>query len=144
VYLREDVGPDGLQSLGAGQQKIARLMMDFFKAESGNQALVCTVIRGPRRRGAGLGRQGVRRGNWRSSSAMDVEWVRRFCMALLTPRDGAVGRNLVFKIGGKIYAMAELEDADHWVSFKCSPEDFAELCEREGSFRPRTWRAPSG
>jgi predicted DNA-binding protein (MmcQ/YjbR family) len=28
--------------------------------------------------------------------------------------------------------MAELEAADHWLSFKCSPEDFAELCEREG------------
>jgi len=28
--------------------------------------------------------------------------------------------------------MAELEAADHWVSFKCSPEDFAELCERKG------------
>ncbi|MCX6630831.1 MAG: MmcQ/YjbR family DNA-binding protein [Candidatus Solibacter sp.] len=42
------------------------------------------------------------------------------------------GANLVFKIGGKIYAMAELEATDHWLSFKCSPEDFAELCEREG------------
>ena len=42
------------------------------------------------------------------------------------------GERTVFKIAGKIYAMAELEDADHWISFKCSPEDFAELCEREG------------
>jgi predicted DNA-binding protein (MmcQ/YjbR family) len=42
------------------------------------------------------------------------------------------GENLVFKIAGKIYAIAALEPADHWLSFKCSPEDFAELCEREG------------
>ena len=38
----------------------------------------------------------------------------------------------MFKIAGKMYAMAELEGADHWLSFKCSAEDFAELCEREG------------
>ena len=64
---------------------------------------------------------------------MDVEWVRRYCMALPhTTESVQWGANLVFKIAGKIYAMAELEAADHFVSFKCSPEDFAELCEREG------------
>jgi predicted DNA-binding protein (MmcQ/YjbR family) len=64
---------------------------------------------------------------------MDVDWVRRYCMALPhTTETVQWGANLVFKIAGKIYAMAELEAADHWVSFKCSPEDFAELCERKG------------
>jgi predicted DNA-binding protein (MmcQ/YjbR family) len=64
---------------------------------------------------------------------MDVDWVRGYCMGLPhTTETVQWGANLVFKIGGKIYAMAELEDADHWISFKCSPEDFAELCEREG------------
>ena len=58
---------------------------------------------------------------------MDVEWVRRYCMGLPhTTETVQWGANLVFKIGGKIYAMAELEDADHWLSFKCSPEDFVE------------------
>jgi hypothetical protein len=33
VYLREDVGPDGLHPSAQGQQKIASLMMDFFKAD---------------------------------------------------------------------------------------------------------------
>src|ERR1035438_9707361 len=63
---------------------------------------------------------------------MDVEWVRGYCMGLPhTTETVQWGANLVFKIGGKMYAMAELEDADHWLSFKCSPEDFADLCERE-------------
>jgi predicted DNA-binding protein (MmcQ/YjbR family) len=64
---------------------------------------------------------------------MDVDWLRRYCMALPhTTETVQWGANLVFKIGGKIYAIAALEPADHWLSFKCSPEDFAELCEREG------------
>ncbi|MEO8370335.1 MAG: MmcQ/YjbR family DNA-binding protein [Candidatus Solibacter sp.] len=42
------------------------------------------------------------------------------------------GDNLVLKVGGKMYALANLEPAAHWLSFKCSPEDFTELCEREG------------
>ena len=50
---------------------------------------------------------------------MDVDWVRRYCMALPhTTETVQWGANLVFKIAGKIYAMAELEAADHWVSFK--------------------------
>jgi predicted DNA-binding protein (MmcQ/YjbR family) len=62
---------------------------------------------------------------------MDVEWARRYCMGLPhTTETVQWGANLVFKVGGKMYAMAELEDADHWLSFKCSPEVFAELCER--------------
>ena len=64
---------------------------------------------------------------------MEVDFVRRYCMALPhTTETVQWGANLVFKIAGKIYAMAALEPADHWLSFKCSPEDFAELCEREG------------
>src|SRR5450759_4304927 len=64
---------------------------------------------------------------------MEVDFVRRYCMALHhTTETVQWGANLVFKIAGKMYAMAELEAADHWLSFKCSPEDFAELCEREG------------
>ena len=64
---------------------------------------------------------------------MDVEWVRNYCTAL--PHTTEVvqwGGALVFKVGGKIYAVAALEPGDTWLSFKCSPEDFAELVEREG------------
>ena len=43
------------------------------------------------------------------------------------------GHDLVFKIGGKMFAAGPLEGPfDCCLSFKCTPEDFAELCEREG------------
>jgi predicted DNA-binding protein (MmcQ/YjbR family) len=40
--------------------------------------------------------------------------------------------NLVFKVGGKMFALMPLEPAAAWLAFKCSPEDFAELTERPG------------
>jgi len=64
---------------------------------------------------------------------MNLEWVRQYCMALPhTTETVQWGGDLVFKIGGKMYAVAALEPGDHWLSFKCSPEDFAELVECEG------------
>src|SRR5258708_604635 len=42
------------------------------------------------------------------------------------------GAELVFKIGGKMFAITVLEPAKAWLSFKCSPEEFAELVERPG------------
>jgi predicted DNA-binding protein (MmcQ/YjbR family) len=63
---------------------------------------------------------------------MDIEWLRRYCMALPHTTESVQWESLVFKIAGKIYAVAALEPGDTWLSFKCSPEDFAELCEREG------------
>ena len=40
--------------------------------------------------------------------------------------------DLVFKIGGKMFAVLPLEPARVWLSFKCSEEDFSELVERPG------------
>jgi len=40
--------------------------------------------------------------------------------------------DLVFKIGGKMFAVAMLEPVRAFVTFKCTPEDFAELTERAG------------
>jgi len=42
------------------------------------------------------------------------------------------GNDLVFKIGGKMYAVTPLEPAAVCLSFKVTEEEFAELCEREG------------
>lgn len=42
------------------------------------------------------------------------------------------GSDLVFKIGGKMFAVAALEPAAVCASFKCTPEKFAELVERPG------------
>ena len=63
---------------------------------------------------------------------MEVDWLRRYCMTLPHTTETVQWESLVFKIGGKIYAIAALEPAATWLSFKCSPEDFAELREREG------------
>jgi predicted DNA-binding protein (MmcQ/YjbR family) len=64
---------------------------------------------------------------------MDVTWLRNYCLSLPhTTETVQWGDNLVLKVGGKMYALANLEPAKHWLCFKCSPEDFAELCEREG------------
>jgi len=42
------------------------------------------------------------------------------------------GNDLVMKVGGKMFAVMALEPSPVWLSFKCTPEDFAELIERPG------------
>ena len=67
---------------------------------------------------------------------MNVDWVRAHCMALPhTTEEILWGDDLVFKIGGKMYAVVVLGAPHHKVvmSFKCTPEVFAELVERRAS-----------
>jgi predicted DNA-binding protein (MmcQ/YjbR family) len=64
---------------------------------------------------------------------VNIEWVRRFCLSLPhTTETVQWGNDLVFKVGGKMYAVAMLEPGPHWLSFKCTPEAFGELTERPG------------
>src|SRR5262249_10526963 len=42
------------------------------------------------------------------------------------------GENLCFKVGGKIFCILNLGSVPPSVCFKCAPEQFAELTEREG------------
>jgi predicted DNA-binding protein (MmcQ/YjbR family) len=65
--------------------------------------------------------------------SMDIESIRKFCVAL----PGATEQiqwedDLVFKVGGKMFAVVRLEPARVYISFKASAEDFAELVERPG------------
>ena len=63
---------------------------------------------------------------------MTVQTVRDMCRALAgTTQDIKWGADLVFSVGGKMYAVVCL-DPPHTVAFKCSPEDFADLVERDG------------
>lgn len=65
---------------------------------------------------------------------MNIDWVRKHCLSLPhTTEEILWGDDLVFKIGGKMYAVVVLAP-DHKVvmSFKCTPEVFAELVERPG------------
>ena len=66
---------------------------------------------------------------------MNVDWVRAHCMTLPhTTEEILWGDDLVFKIGGKMYAVVVLGALHHKVvmSFKCTPEVFEELVERPG------------
>jgi len=62
---------------------------------------------------------------------MDAEWLRKVCLALPhTTEHIQWGYDLVFKVHGKMFAVAPLEPARVMLSFKCSDESFAELTER--------------
>jgi predicted DNA-binding protein (MmcQ/YjbR family) len=64
---------------------------------------------------------------------MDIEILRRYCLSL--PRateDIQWGNNLLFRIGGKIFTIAALDQTPVCISLKCTAEEFAELIEREG------------
>lgn len=64
---------------------------------------------------------------------MDIGWVREHCLSLPHTTEKVQWEdNLVFKVGGKMYAVVALEPREHWISFKCSAEEFAEMVERPG------------
>jgi predicted DNA-binding protein (MmcQ/YjbR family) len=65
---------------------------------------------------------------------MDLEKIRTYCLSLPHVTERVQwGNDLLFCIGKKMFAVAGL-DAKYptKLSFKCSPEQFAELVEREG------------
>jgi predicted DNA-binding protein (MmcQ/YjbR family) len=63
----------------------------------------------------------------------DIDWVRKLCLSFPHATEQVTwGADLTFRISGKIFAVAVLEPARVWLSFKCSAENFAELTEREG------------
>jgi predicted DNA-binding protein (MmcQ/YjbR family) len=63
----------------------------------------------------------------------NLDWLRKHCLTLPhTTEHVQWGYDLVFKVGGKMFAVMPLEPAPVWLSFKCSPEEFAEMVERPG------------
>ena len=65
---------------------------------------------------------------------MDVEQAHTFCLSFPHVTEQILwGNDLVFKIGGKMFAVIGLDPgSDHCMSFKCTPEKFAELIEEDG------------
>jgi predicted DNA-binding protein (MmcQ/YjbR family) len=68
---------------------------------------------------------------------MHMDWVRRYCMSLPHVTEHVQWEiDLVFKIGGRMFAIVVLEPPDQSMSYcmslKCSAESFAELVERPG------------
>jgi predicted DNA-binding protein (MmcQ/YjbR family) len=62
---------------------------------------------------------------------MDVDWLREVCLSFPGATEQIQwGNDLLFKVGGKMFAVTPLEPAPVCLSFKTSPENFAELTER--------------
>src|SRR5712664_5030137 len=62
---------------------------------------------------------------------MDVDWLRKLCLSFPGATEQIQwGYDLLFKVGGKMFAVTPLEPAPVCLSFKASPEHFAELTER--------------
>ncbi|PYU43719.1 MAG: hypothetical protein DMG56_03135 [Acidobacteria bacterium] len=62
---------------------------------------------------------------------MNVDWLREVCLSF----PGATEQiqwssDLLFKVGGKMFAATPLEPAPVFLSFKAEPESFAQLTER--------------
>jgi predicted DNA-binding protein (MmcQ/YjbR family) len=63
---------------------------------------------------------------------MNVDSIREYCLSLPQATENLQwGDDLCFKLGGKIFAIVSLEKVPPGLCFKCTPETFAELCERE-------------
>ena len=63
---------------------------------------------------------------------MTLDGLRQICKALPgATEDIKWGQDLCFCVGGKMFAAVNLE-RPHQLSFKCTPDAFAELTEREG------------
>jgi predicted DNA-binding protein (MmcQ/YjbR family) len=63
----------------------------------------------------------------------DVDWVRELCLSFPKATEKVTwGADLTFRISQKIFAVTVLEPAKVWLSFKCSPQNFADLTERTG------------
>ncbi len=62
---------------------------------------------------------------------MNVDWLRELCLSFPGATEQIQwGYDLLFKVGGKMFAVTPLEPAPVCLSFKASPENFAELTER--------------
>ena len=62
---------------------------------------------------------------------MDIEEIRKYCLHFPhTTENVQWGDALCFKVQGKLFAAAGLDVVR--LGFKCTPENFALLCERDG------------
>lgn len=65
---------------------------------------------------------------------MNVDAIREYCLSFpRTTESLQWGDNLCFKVAGKIFAILSLDDPR--LAFKCTPETFAELIERQDIHR---------
>jgi predicted DNA-binding protein (MmcQ/YjbR family) len=64
---------------------------------------------------------------------MNIDQLRKLCLSFPGATEQTIWEgDLTFKVANKMFAHTVLEVAPVWLSFKCSPENFAELTERKG------------
>ncbi len=65
---------------------------------------------------------------------MNFDQIREYCLSLPHVTEGVQWDNdLLLRIGNKMFTVLALDaEAKYRMSFKCTPEEFAELTEREG------------
>jgi predicted DNA-binding protein (MmcQ/YjbR family) len=64
---------------------------------------------------------------------MNIDQLRKLCLSLPGATEQIQwGDDLLFKVGGKMFAVTPLEPAKVWISLKASPENFTDLTERPG------------
>jgi len=64
---------------------------------------------------------------------MDLDAIRAFCLSFPRATENLQwDEELCFKVGGKLFAVVGLGSVPQRITFKCSPETFAELTEQEG------------
>jgi predicted DNA-binding protein (MmcQ/YjbR family) len=72
---------------------------------------------------------------------MDIDDIRKYCLSLPhTSENVQWGYDLCLKVDGKLFVVMPLEVAPVAISFKCTPENFVELCERPG-IKPAAYMA---
>jgi len=64
---------------------------------------------------------------------MNIDQLRKICLGFPGATEHIQWEDdLLFKVGGKMFAITPLEPARLWLSLKADPEEFAELIERPG------------
>ncbi len=64
---------------------------------------------------------------------MNIEELQELCLSFPhATEDVKWGNDLCFSVGGKMFCATGLDQASSQISFKCTPEKFAELIERDG------------
>ena len=72
---------------------------------------------------------------------MNSDSLREYCLSMPEATENVQwGADLVFKVGGKMFAVTNLTPGEVGVSFKCTPETFAELVEQE-NIKPAAYAA---
>jgi predicted DNA-binding protein (MmcQ/YjbR family) len=64
---------------------------------------------------------------------MNIEQLRKYCLSFPgATEDIKWGADLCFCVGAKMFCVTGADSVASGMSFKCTPEMFEELCERDG------------